>query len=77
MPATLWKNAGYSYLRYLDLCSRALRSCLKPELAATAVKRGESILKYAIWDNGKQGELKHAENTFRTKLPQADESKKA
>lgn len=47
----------FRYLRYVNLCSKALRACLKPELASIAIKREECGLKYAIWDNGKQGDL--------------------
>ena len=47
----------YSYLKYVDLCSKALRACLKSELAVVASKRGESTLKYSVWENGKQGDL--------------------
>lgn len=47
---------AYSYLQYLELCSRIVRSCLKEEFKAAAVKRGEEGLKFAKWSEGKQGE---------------------
>ncbi len=47
----------HSYLQYLELCSKAVRACLKPEIAANAAKRGDSTLKFSVWENGKQGEL--------------------
>lgn len=52
-----WDECPCSYLQYLEICSKALRACLKPDIAANAAKRGDSGLKYAVWENGKQGEL--------------------
>ncbi|KGG53184.1 hypothetical protein DI09_106p80 [Mitosporidium daphniae] len=62
MSAGAWKELGITYLQYLELCSKTLRGCLKPELMAAAIRRGESILKFSKWESGKQGELKIVPN---------------
>ncbi|KAL1915222.1 uncharacterized protein VTP21DRAFT_7498 [Calcarisporiella thermophila] len=53
-----WKAAGISYLQYLQICSRAVRSALKEEPRLIAQRRDQQGLKFAIWENGKQGEVK-------------------
>ncbi|KAI8800339.1 mitochondrial ATP synthase epsilon chain-domain-containing protein [Cladochytrium replicatum] len=55
---TFWKDAGFSYLKYVQVASRALRSVLKDEAKIQALKREETVLKVSRWANGKQGELK-------------------
>lgn len=47
----------YSYIQYLELCSRIVRSCMKEPHRSTALKRAQQGLKYAKWAEGKQGEL--------------------
>jgi F-type H+-transporting ATPase subunit epsilon len=46
----------FSYLQYVSICSRALRNSLKEEARVIAQRRDENVLKYAKWENGKQGE---------------------
>ena len=47
----------FSYLHYLDLCSRIVRASLKSEFKAAAMKRAEQGLKFSKWSEGKQSEL--------------------
>ena len=51
----------FSYLHYLDLCSRIVRASLKPEYKAAAMKRGELGLKFAKLTEGKQRDLSKIE----------------
>ncbi|KAI1909461.1 hypothetical protein LOZ53_001061 [Ophidiomyces ophidiicola] len=53
-----WKTAGLTYNRYLAVASRTVRRSLKPELRLKA-ERGVSEMKFAKWENGKQGDLKN------------------
>lgn len=58
-----------SYLRYLEICSKTLRSCVKADLQAAAERRSESTLKFANWENGKQGDIsKYAELVKKPRL---------
>ena len=50
-------DLSFSYLHYLDLCSRIVRASLKAEFKAAAMKRAEQGLKFAKWSEGKQSEL--------------------
>lgn len=44
----------FSYVKYSNVCARALRKCLKPELRADAMKRDDdTIIKVAKWEGGK------------------------
>lgn len=42
-----------SYIHYSNIAARALRSSLKPELQADALKRAESHVKFTKWTEGK------------------------
>ncbi len=53
---TYWKEAGLTYIKYAQITGRALRSVLKADVKAQAVKREEYYAKMANWTNGKQGE---------------------
>ncbi|KAL1648000.1 hypothetical protein SLS58_002325 [Diplodia intermedia] len=53
-----WKTAGLTYNRYLAIASRVVRRSLKEEQRLAASRRGESDLRFAKWENGKQGEPK-------------------
>jgi F-type H+-transporting ATPase subunit epsilon len=46
-----------SYLKYTQICARAVRNALKEEQRLIAQRRDEQGIKYAKWENGKQGEL--------------------
>ncbi|EKG21028.1 ATPase F1 complex epsilon subunit mitochondrial [Macrophomina phaseolina MS6] len=54
--AYAWKTAGLTYNRYLTIASRVVRRSLKEEQRLAASRRGESDLRFAKWENGKQGE---------------------
>ncbi|EQK98989.1 ATPase, F1 complex, epsilon subunit, mitochondrial [Ophiocordyceps sinensis CO18] len=53
-----WKAAGLTYNRYLAVAARTVRRCLKEDKRIAAERRGESNLRFAQWQNGKQGEIK-------------------
>ncbi|KAK3217108.1 hypothetical protein GRF29_1g1972391 [Pseudopithomyces chartarum] len=57
--AFAWKAAGISYNRYIAVASRVVRRSLKEEKRIAAERRGESEIRFAKWDNGKQGEIKN------------------
>ncbi|CAG8518172.1 3142_t:CDS:2 [Diversispora eburnea] len=52
-----WKAAGMSYLKYTQICARAVRNSLKDDLRLIAQRRDEQGLKFAKWEAGKQGEF--------------------
>ncbi|EEA23233.1 hypothetical protein TMatcc_002092 [Talaromyces marneffei ATCC 18224] len=54
-----WKAAGLTYNKYLAVASRAVRRSLKDTQRLDAERRGQSDLKFAKWESGKQGEVKH------------------
>ncbi|RAL15297.1 ATP synthase subunit epsilon family protein [Aspergillus homomorphus CBS 101889] len=56
--AFAWKSAGLSYNRYLAVAARAVRRSLKDGPRANAERRGQMDLRFAKWENGKQGEVK-------------------
>ncbi|MDI1487998.1 MAG: hypothetical protein OHK93_007272 [Ramalina farinacea] len=56
--AFAWKEAGLTYNRYLAVAARAVRRSLKEGPRVHAERRGEMELRFAKWNNGKQGESK-------------------
>ncbi|KAK3049494.1 hypothetical protein LTR09_009161 [Extremus antarcticus] len=57
--AFAWKAAGLTYNRYLAVSARVVRRSLKEDQRVKAERRGEMELKFARWENGKQGEHKN------------------
>ncbi|KAF2731434.1 mitochondrial ATP synthase epsilon chain domain-containing protein [Polyplosphaeria fusca] len=57
--AFAWKAAGLTYNRYVSVASRVVRRSLKEDKRIAAERRGESDLRFAKWENGKQGENKN------------------
>ncbi|OAX77733.1 hypothetical protein ACJ72_07965 [Emergomyces africanus] len=57
--AFAWKAAGLTYNRYLAIAARAVRRSLKEEPRLQAERRGQMDLKFAKWENGKQGDVKN------------------
>ncbi|EEQ90482.1 hypothetical protein RJZ56_007480 [Blastomyces dermatitidis] len=57
--AFAWKAAGLTYNRYLAVAARAVRRSLKEEPRLQAERRGQMDLKFAKWEDGKQGEVKN------------------
>ncbi|KAL2205381.1 hypothetical protein CC79DRAFT_1371191 [Sarocladium strictum] len=53
-----WKAAGLTYNRFLAISARAVRRSLKEDKRIVAERRGEMDLRFARWQNGKQGEAK-------------------
>ncbi|KAF2810888.1 mitochondrial ATP synthase epsilon chain domain-containing protein [Mytilinidion resinicola] len=54
-----WKTAGLTYNRFLAVASRTVRRSLKEDMRVAAERRGEMDLRFAKWENGKQGENKN------------------
>ncbi|KAF2755617.1 hypothetical protein EJ05DRAFT_513106 [Pseudovirgaria hyperparasitica] len=54
--AFAWKAAGLTYNRYLAVAARVVRRSLKEDKRIAAERRGEMELRFAKWENGKQGE---------------------
>ncbi|OQN98272.1 hypothetical protein B0A48_15548 [Cryoendolithus antarcticus] len=54
-----WKASGITYNRYLAIAARVVRRSLKDDKRLAAERRGEMDLRFARWDNGKQGENKN------------------
>ncbi|KAA6410044.1 MAG: F-type H+-transporting ATPase subunit epsilon [Lasallia pustulata] len=57
--AFAWKASGLTYNRYLAVAARVVRRSLKEDKRLQAERRGESELRFAKWQNGKQGENKN------------------
>ncbi|CRG83052.1 hypothetical protein PISL3812_00400 [Talaromyces islandicus] len=53
-----WKAAGLTYNRYLAVAAGAVRRSLKDGPRLVAERRGLTELKFAKWENGKQGDVK-------------------
>ncbi|KAI5292718.1 hypothetical protein KEM55_007569, partial [Ascosphaera atra] len=51
-------NLSYSYNRYLAIAARAARNSLKEEKRLAYARHGELDLRFAMWQNGKQGHFK-------------------
>ncbi|CAG8984185.1 hypothetical protein HYALB_00004168 [Hymenoscyphus albidus] len=56
--AFAWKASGLTYNKYLSVAARVVRRSLKDDKRLAAEKRGEMELRFAKWNNGKQGEMK-------------------
>ncbi|KAK5118573.1 hypothetical protein LTR85_008038 [Meristemomyces frigidus] len=56
--AFAWKASGITYNRYLAVAARVVRRSLKEDKRIQAERRGEMDLRFAKWENGKQGENK-------------------
>ncbi|KAK0612859.1 mitochondrial ATP synthase epsilon chain-domain-containing protein [Bombardia bombarda] len=54
-----WKASGITYNRYLAIAARVIRQSLKDDLRLAAERRGLAELRFAKWENGKQGEVKN------------------
>ncbi|KAJ5919858.1 ATPase F1 complex epsilon subunit mitochondrial [Penicillium verhagenii] len=53
-----WKAAGLTYNRYLAIAARTVRRSLKDEPRLAAERRGLMDLRFAKWENGKQGNVR-------------------
>ncbi|KAL4917165.1 mitochondrial ATP synthase epsilon chain-domain-containing protein [Aspergillus aurantiobrunneus] len=53
-----WKSAGLTYNRYLAVAAQAVRRSLKDGPRLASERRGTMDLRFAKWENGKQGEVK-------------------
>ncbi|KAK0508269.1 hypothetical protein JMJ35_009353 [Cladonia borealis] len=56
--AFAWRASGLTYNRYLAVAARVVRRSLKEGPRLQAERRGEMELRFAKWENGKQGENK-------------------
>ncbi|KAJ5888621.1 hypothetical protein N7495_008662 [Penicillium taxi] len=53
-----WKTAGLTYNRYLAIAARTVRRSLNEEARIAAERRNTMDLRFAKWENGKQGEVR-------------------
>ncbi|KAJ5745260.1 ATPase F1 complex epsilon subunit mitochondrial [Penicillium odoratum] len=53
-----WKAAGLTYNRYLAIAARTVRRSLKDEARLASERRGLMDLRFAKWENGKQGTVR-------------------
>ena len=53
--ATAW-FCCYRFNKYSQICARAVRQSLKETERVKAEKRGQTILRYQNWQDGKGGE---------------------
>ncbi|KAG9231004.1 mitochondrial ATP synthase epsilon chain domain-containing protein [Amylocarpus encephaloides] len=56
--AFAWKASGLTYNKYLSVAARVVRRSLKDDKRLAAERRGEMELRFAKWNNGKQGDMK-------------------
>ncbi|KAG9516306.1 hypothetical protein KCU99_g4427, partial [Aureobasidium melanogenum] len=69
-----WKAAGLSYNRYMAVAARVVRRSLKEDKRLAAERRGEMDLRFAKWENGKQGESKNLAAALAESSPAAQSS---
>ncbi|KAK3671063.1 ubiquinol-cytochrome c reductase core subunit 1 [Recurvomyces mirabilis] len=69
--AFAWKAAGITYNRYLAVAARVVRRSLKDDKRLAAERRGEMDLRFAKWENGKQGESKNLAEANEASMQQA------
>ncbi|KAJ5591478.1 uncharacterized protein N7459_001847 [Penicillium hispanicum] len=53
-----WKAAGLTYNRYLAIAARTVRRSLKETPRLNAERRGLMDLRFAKWEDGKQGDVR-------------------
>ncbi|KAB8079097.1 mitochondrial ATP synthase epsilon chain domain-containing protein [Aspergillus leporis] len=70
-----WKAAGLTYNRYLAVAARAVRRSLKEGPRLTAERRGQMDLRFAKWENGKQGDVKSLGEANQEAMAASAESK--
>ncbi|XP_055296302.1 protein stunted [Sitodiplosis mosellana] len=51
-----WRELGLTYVHYSNIAARVLRSSLKAELKADAIKRADAHVKFTKWEGGKKVE---------------------
>ncbi|KAL4807298.1 mitochondrial ATP synthase epsilon chain-domain-containing protein [Aspergillus unguis] len=70
-----WKSAGLTYNRYLFVAARAVRRSLQEGPRLAAERRGNMDLRFAKWENGKQGEVKNLADANVQEMASQAESK--
>ncbi len=50
--SSYWRVAGYSYLKYSNMCAEMVRSALKPAAKESAKLREAVYFRSAKWANG-------------------------
>lgn len=48
-----WRQVGINYIRYSQICAKAVRQCLKSEMRTDAAKREGATVKMTTWKEGK------------------------
>lgn len=56
------------YNKYAQVAAKVIRNSLKDEARVAAARRNEMSLKYAKWENGKQGEVVSTMTVIKTML---------
>lgn len=51
--SSYWRVAGYSYLKYSELCAQMVRSALKEPLKSKSKSRDAVYFRSAQWQDGK------------------------
>ncbi|GAD98029.1 hypothetical protein Plec18167_009314 [Paecilomyces lecythidis] len=74
MPS-FWQAAGLTYNRYLAVAARAVRRSLKEGPRLQAERRNNMDLRFAKWENGKQGEVKALDQANTEGMAAQSESK--
>ncbi|KAJ5770506.1 uncharacterized protein N7511_002557 [Penicillium nucicola] len=68
-----WKAAGLTYNRYLAIAARTVRRSLKEEARLASERRGQMDIRFAKWENGKQGEVRSLAQANNAAVAQAVE----
>ncbi|KAJ5676163.1 hypothetical protein N7462_009060 [Penicillium macrosclerotiorum] len=69
----VWKAAGLTYNRYLAIAARTVRRSLKEGPRLAAERRGQMDLRFAKWQDGKQGEVRSLADANNEALARAAE----
>ncbi|KAL0946440.1 hypothetical protein HGRIS_012663 [Hohenbuehelia grisea] len=54
MSSATWRNV-FTFNKYSQICSRAVRQSLQDTHRVAAERRGHTILRYQQWENGTGG----------------------
>ncbi|KAJ3120367.1 hypothetical protein HK098_004662 [Nowakowskiella sp. JEL0407] len=54
---SFWREAGFTYVQYVNIAAKSLRNVLKSDVKVLALRREEQVARISKWAEGKQGEL--------------------
>jgi len=72
--AFAWKASGLTYNKYLAVAARVVRRSLKDDKRLAAERRGETDLRLAKWNNGKQGDVKSVADVNAASIAEGSQS---